>query len=469
MSPGAAAGDAPAPADSQGPASHGPDSQQPAPQAPDSPAPSHPARRCSFDEARRLAAAVAPLPIRDDLPLTAAVGHVLARPLMALTDLPPFDAAAMDGWAVVGDGPWTVVGQVLAGSPPPEHLGPGQAVGIATGARMPVGATAVLRREHGSTAPGPRPGAGPVLTPTPDAVLAPGRDVRPRGLECRTGDELVPSGTPITPALVGLAAAAGYDALPAHPRPTVQLLVLGDELLTDGLPRGGRVRDALGPMLPPWLERLGARVTGCRVVGDDLPALRAALEEATADVVVTTGGTASGPVDHVHRALELVGGRLVVDEVMVRPGHPMLLARLPGRGPDTQAGGTQAGGTQARGTQGEGIPTPGTPAPTRHLVGLPGNPLAAVAGVVTLLAPLLRALAGSPEPGSFPAEAAADLPGHPHDTRLLPVVLSEWGAAPVEHTGPGMLRGLATADGLAVVPAPGARRGDVVEIMEVPT
>lgn len=406
----------------------------------------------AWEQARALARGSAgqPLPVvtRD---LDAALGHALAGPLTALTDLPPFDTSAMDGWAVAGPGPWRLrAGRVLAGQQS-EPLGPGTSVAIATGARLPRGASAVLRREHGeieqggsvlldrSEGPGGgRDGGGGVCAGP--GSLSPGRDVRARGQECRTGEVLLPAGTAVTPSVVGLAAAAGHDRLTVHRRPRVELLVLGDELLESGPPREGRVRDALGPLLPPWLDRNGAEVIGRRLVADDFARLRDALRDSTADVVVTTGSTAAGPVDHLHAALAESGARLLVDSVAVRPGHPMLLAALP--------------------------PAPdGRP---RLLVGLPGNPLAAVAGTVTLAVPLLRRLGGHTDPEPYRTTAVEALPGHPHDTRLLPVRRLAYGVGPLPFDGPAMLRGLALADGLAVVPPGGVPAGADVEVLEVP-
>ncbi|MGW6143724.1 molybdopterin molybdotransferase MoeA [Streptomyces sp. NPDC055140] len=370
--------------------------------------------------------------------LADALGHALAEPLTALTDLPPFDTSAMDGWAVAGPGPWLVGGAaVLAGDRSAPLSDYGTAVPIATGARLPTGATAVLRREHGefdteggtlhdrSTGPG---------------SVAPGRDIRPRGQECHAGEVLIPAGITVTPAVLGLAAAAGYDRLAVHRRPTVELLLLGDELLESGLPRHGQVRDALGPMLPPWLRSCGADVIGSRRVADDLGLLREAVHNSPADVVVTTGSTAAGPVDFLHATLEEAGARLLVDAVAVRPGHPMLLAEL--------------------------LPTPD--GRTRRLVGLPGNPLAAVAGTVTLAAPLLRRLGGHADAEPCRMRAAAPLPGHPRDTRLLPVHRTDHAVAPLPFDGPAMLRGLAFADGLAVVPPGGVPAGATAEVLEVP-
>lgn len=357
-----------------------------------------------------------------------ALGLVLAAPLTALTDLPSFDTSAMDGWAVAGPGPWKVHADgVLAGHARPEPLTDGEAVRIATGARVPPDTTAVLRSEHGHTDEGDR------LHPTREVV--PGQDIRPRGQECRSGDQLLPLGTLITPAVLGLAAAAGYDTVSVIRRPQAEVLVLGDELLTEGRPHDGLIRDALGPMLPPWMRALGAEVLTVRRVRDDADALYEALKSSPADLIVTTGGTASGPVDHVHPTLRRLGAELLVDGVQVRPGHPMLLARTR----DDQ-----------------------------HLVGLPGNPLAAVSGLLTLAEPLLRTLAGraAPEPYALPLQDAVH--GHPRDTRLVPVALRANQALPLHYNGPAMLRGIAAADALAVVPPGGGRPGQELELLDLP-
>ncbi|MGW7280464.1 molybdopterin molybdotransferase MoeA [Streptomyces sp. NPDC054844] len=361
-------------------------------------------------------------------PLGAALGLTLASPLTALTDLPSFDTSAMDGWAVAGPGPWTVRDEgVLAGHAEPAPLTDGEAVRIATGARVPLDTTAVLRTEHGRTDGRNR------LQATREVVH--GQDIRPRGQECRGGDQLLPVGTLVTPAVLGLAAAAGYDSITAVPRPRVDVLVLGDELLTEGRPHDGLIRDALGPMLPPWLRALGAEVRVVRRIGDDAEALHRAVTASDADLVITTGGTAAGPVDHVHPVLSRIGAELLVDGVKVRPGHPMLLARLK----DDQ-----------------------------HLVGLPGNPLAAVSGLLTLAEPLLRTLAARPAPEPYTLPLRDAVHGHPYDTRLVPVVLRGDGAVPLHYNGPAMLRGIAAADALAVVPPGGARPGQEAELLDLP-
>ncbi|WP_405407064.1 molybdopterin molybdotransferase MoeA [Streptomyces sp. NBC_01104] len=413
-------------------------------------------RPTSWGEARALAAragrAVPPRSVR--LPLDRALGQVLAEPLTALTDLPSFDTSAMDGWAVAGPGPWTIRADegILAGHATPAPLPDGDAIRIATGARIPSDVTAVIRSEHAHADE-----AKGLLHA--QRQVHPGQDIRPRGQECRSGDQLLPAGTLVTPAVLGLAAAAGYDELTARPRPRVDVLVLGDELLTAGLPHDGLIRDALGPMIGPWLRALGAEVAAPRRLGDDAEALRQALTGSRADLIITTGGTAAGPVDHVHPVLDRIGAELLVDGVAVRPGHPMLLARLAAGGP--------------------------------YLVGLPGNPLAAVSGLLTLAEPLLGGLAGRTPQDRYRIAIRDEVHGHPHDTRLVPVVHrtadrpggvpgaptrrdgSGTGGGtdhvvPLHYNGPAMLRGIAAADGLAVVEPGGVRSGTEVEILDLP-
>ncbi|KOU58763.1 molybdenum cofactor biosynthesis protein MoeA [Streptomyces sp. MMG1533] len=406
----------------------------PAPQAgrPDAshqPTPRH--RATPWPEARAIAARAARSGGRRapvSVALDDALGLTLAAPLAALTDLPSFDTSAMDGWAVAGPGPWAVRDEgVLAGHAEPERLTDGEGVRIATGARIPLDTTAVLRSEHGRT-----DDKGHLHT---TREIVHGQDIRPRGQECRSGDQLLPAGTLVTPAVLGLAAAAGYDTVTAVPRPRVEVLVLGDELLTEGKPHDGLIRDALGPMLPPWLRALGAEVTAVRRLGDDAKALHKAITTSAADLIVTTGGTASGPVDHVHPTLRRIGAELLVDGVKVRPGHPMLLARTK---------------------------------ENQHLVGLPGNPLAAVSGLLTLAEPLLRTLAARPAPEPYTLPLRDEAHGHPHDTRLIPVVLRGDSAGPLHYNGPAMLRGIAAADALAVVPPGGVRPGQETELLDLP-
>lgn len=361
-----------------------------------------------------------------DLPLVAAVGATLAVDLTAAASLPPFDTAVMDGWAVCGHPPWRVVGEVLAGRRF-RPLVPGEAVVIATGAQLPAGAQAVLRREHGVVRPD---GLLPAGAPVPA-----GRDVRAAGEEALAGDTLLPAGTTVTPPVAGLAAAAGHDTVRVHPVPTVDVLVLGDELLDSGLPRDGRVRDALGPQAPGWVTAAGGELRRLVRVPDTEDATTAALGQAAADVVVTTGGTARGPVDQLHRSLAALGGRLVVDQVAVRPGHPMLLCQLPA-GP--------------------------------LVVGLPGNPLAAAVAFASLAVPAVLGVRALPLPTLATAPLGTGLSAPEHSHRLVPARREGRVVVPLPHHGPAMLRGLALAQMLVVVPPGGAVAAAEVELLPLP-
>jgi len=375
--------------------------------------------------------AVRPDPV--ELPLAEADGLTLAAPLTTLTDLPAFPTSSVDGYATRGGGPWRVVGQVLAGSVP-GSLAAGQALEIATGAMVPAGTEQIIRVEESSIdADGRVNGRG---RPMPEW--------REPGDEAAKGEDLLPAGVRVTPGLIGLAASCGYEMLTVVPPPRVATVVFGDELLTYGPPGDGRVRDALGPQVPAWLRRLGATVVPGFAprgpVEDTLDAHVAAIMSALdrADVVCTTGGTMHGPVDHLHPALTELGAEYVANTVAVRPGFPMLLASIPGSRP-------------------------------RFVAGLPGNPQSAIVALVSLVEPLLRGLSGRTEPSLGSVTLAEPVPGRGDFTHLVLVRAEASGARPVAHAGSAMLRGLAQADGFAVI-APGTNGapGDSVPLVELP-
>ena len=389
------------------------------------------ARRLAWEAGR---AAAGPVEV---VSLGAADGRTLAEPLLALTDLPAFPTSSIDGWAVRGPGPWRPVGRVLAGGVAPPLAGSGTCVEIATGAMVPAGAEALIRVEDSTRdADGLVSGAP---RPTPEWRLP--------GEEAHRGEELLPAGTAIDPAVIGLAATCGYESIAVRPEPRAAVLVFGDELLTTGLPGGGRVRDSLGPQVPGWLRRYGATVDPADVAGpvrDTLEAHVAAIRQALAgaELVCTTGGTMHGPVDHLHPALAELGAEYIVNTVAVRPGFPMLLARLTGA--DGRA---------------------------RFLAGLPGNPQSAVIALVSLVQPLLAGLAGRPAPKLPAMPTTEPVGGRGDDTRLALAALTADGrsATPVPHVGSAMLRGLANAHGFLVVrPGTDAAAGDVLSFLPLP-
>jgi len=386
-------------------------------------------READWSSARETARGVAERLPADTVPVEDLDGRVLAHDCVALCQLPSFDSSAMDGWALAGSGPWNVVGDVAAGHPWSEQLAPGTAVRIATGGVVPDGATSVLRWEaahlvdgivHGSTEHG--------------------ADIRPAGEECQVGDLIASAGTQVGPALAGFLAATGHDAVSVIRRPRVALILLGDELLTSGVPQSGRVRDSLGPQLPGWISRAGGEVVSHRQVPDDLESVHQALFQAAteADLVITTGGTADGPRDHVHGAIDSLGGSLVIDRVAVRPGHPMLLATL--------------------GSRGRSVP----------LVGLPGNPHSAVVGFVTLAVPVVDALLGRTPAPRQTIHAQVELRAPEGHTRLIAGNVADGAFVLSPFGGSAMLRGLARSSGFAVVPEGATAANSPIEWLPLP-
>lgn len=366
---------------------------------------------------------------QEDVTLTQADGRVLARDLRAQVPLPGFPTAAMDGWAVRSSGPWQVIGTVSAGDAPSAALLDGQALRIATGAPVPAGTDRIIPWEE-STASGDQVQLSSTL---------PGRDkthIRPAGEECAAGDLLASTGTRVNPALVGLLAAAGHDSLPVRLRPRLRLLVMGDEVVTSGIPGPGQVRDALGVQVPMWVARLGGVLVDTQRVGDDLDELTRALRESTHDVdaVITTGGTSRGHRDHLREAIINAPGNLICDGVDVRPGHPMMLGLV--------------------------ADTP--------VIGLPGNPLSAMVAMVTLAAPVLDRLLGRDIPALGSIRLSAELRSSGSATRLVLGTDDSGDFVGVDHASSAMLRGISHADGWAIIPPDGAAAGEAVAWLPLP-
>jgi molybdopterin molybdotransferase len=364
----------------------------------------------------------------ESVPLNEAVGRVLATDLVALCDVPHYASSAMDGWAVAGEEPWQLATQ--------HRLEPGQAAPIVTGGLIPAGARAVLRSEHGTVHD---VGGAPVLETSAGArpgEPADGDDVRPAGEEVAQSDVVFPAGTRLNPAHVAVAAVCGHDELPVLRAPRVALILTGDEVVASGIPEPGHVRDTFGPQFPALIRMLGGTVTAADHLRDDVGLLLERIAEDTAaEVLITTGGTGRSTADHLHSALKQLDARILIDGIAMRPGGPSLLAQLP-----------------------DG----------RYLVGLPGNPLAAMMGMLTLAQPLLAGLAGAAEPVLGSVVTGRDLTGRPGVCRLLPYQLQGGTAAKSPWFGSGMLRGLATASGVLVSPPEGARSGESVATVPLP-
>jgi molybdopterin molybdotransferase len=389
----------------------------------------------SWHEARKLAHQAGNMTSTISLKLEHAGGFVLAANVVALGDMPPFAASRIDGWAVSGPGPWTRVGDALAGHEFVSQLNPGECVHIATGAVMPEGATAALKDEESSVAEqtvSAIAGAAGILDS--EGALPFFHDVRPSGYEAKSGDVLIPKGTKLTPAIIGVAAAGGHDEVTVFKKLVVDVLIFGDELLTDGPSREGKVRDSLGPQLPLWISHIGAELHEVRHIADTLPDHFAAIANSKADLIITTGGTAAGPVDHLHNAIVDAGGEFIIDAVLVRPGYHQLMARI---------------GKQ-------------------FLIGLPGNPQSAVIGLLSLATSLIAGSTGNALPQLQERVLVTGLKGPAREVRL--VLCSESGnsVTPLEHLDSSMLRGFVKADGYAVLPAGGAESGQIVQWLDLP-
>ncbi|MFF0659387.1 molybdopterin molybdotransferase MoeA [Micromonospora tulbaghiae] len=366
----------------------------------------------------------APLPA-ESVPLASAAGRTLAAPLVAAVPLPGFDNSAMDGYAVRGPGPWRVAGRILAGrTHAVAPLVEGTAVEVATGAPVPARADRVVPYEIADR-------IGDVLR----AVPGDRRHIRSAGEYAARGQELVPTGSPVTPAVLGLAASVGLDHLTVRARPRARLVISGDEVIHAGRPPWGRVRDAIGPMLTPLLSAWGADLLGPRMVGDQPDWFAEAIADSTreADVTVVCGASSVGPADGLHASLRHLGAVAHVDGVRCRPGHPQVLA--------------QAG--------------------AQWIVGLPGNPYAALVAALTLIDPLLTGLAGRPPADLDTAVLTDPLRLDERNTRIVPVRRGARGVRLVDGAHPGYLGAAADADALAVVP-PGWRPGTPVGLLTLP-
>jgi molybdopterin molybdotransferase len=314
-------------------------------QAPDSPSsrPDSPGfrdvRMRGFQDRTEVAAVLAllderlrPLPA-EEVDLHQAAGRVLAVDIVSPTAVPPFDRAAMDGYALRGSetfgaGPYNpleleVLGVSLPGRPFAGVVRPGQAVRIMTGAPLPEGADAVLQAEDAEeTAEG-----GKNRLRVTDAV-PPGRHVGRRGEDVVPGTVILRAGRVLRPQDVGVVASVGTSPVPVIRRPTAAVLVTGDELLPCGSrPEGGRIVDSNSVMLEALIRRDQGLPRLAGLIPDRREAVRDALLAADADVVLISGGSSVGQEDHAPRVLAEVG-RVSVHGVALRPASPTGLGFL---------------------------------------------------------------------------------------------------------------------------------------------
>jgi putative molybdopterin biosynthesis protein len=303
----------------------------------------------------------------EETPLEAAAGRVLAEDVVAEVDVPGFDRAVMDGYAVRAEDTYgageqspavlEVVGSIPAGANPEIIIGPHQAAEISTGSPLPRGADAVVMVEYtrrvGSKLEVYRP-------------VAPAENVMPTGADIMAGDVVLRQGQLLTPREVGMAAAIGCKSLRVFRRPQVAILSTGDELVSPGLELTyGKIYDVNSYSLAAAVHELGGEPHLLGVLPDDEATIEQVLEDALKryDLVLTSGSTSAGAGDILYRLIDRLGSPgILVHGVALKPGKPTILAAIDGKA----------------------------------VIGLPGYPTSALIIFNTLVAPLLRALAGFP-------------------------------------------------------------------------
>ncbi len=375
-----------------------------------------------------------------ELGLLDANGCVLAEDVVAPAPLPGFDNSAMDGYAVRtsdvhAPGPvLPVVGDVAAGPTSPLTVQQGLCVRIMTGAALPVGADAVVPVEHTD---------GGVAQVRFDKVPTAGQCVRRAGEDVQAGETVLPSGTFLGAAQVGLAAGVGRAQLLVRPRPRVVVVSTGSELVEPGTPVGpGQLPDSNSLALTAAAVEAGAIAYRVGIVPDDPRTLLDTLEDqlVRADVLLTSGGVSVGAYDVVKQVLSQLG---TVDfvKVAMQPGMPQGFGTL---GPDS------------------------TP-----VFGLPGNPVSAMVSFEAFVRPALRRMLGA-EPLERPrvrALATTELRSSAGKRSFLRVALAvrdgRYVVTPVSGPGSHLLAGMARANALAVVPedVEVVRAGDPVMVM----
>ncbi len=392
------------------------------------------------EEARaRILKNVKPLPAAG-VKLEQALGRVLAKPLKAVRNQPPFDASAMDGYAVIAADAATVpatlklIGLSAAGHAFRGKLKRGECVRIFTGAPVPKGSDAVVIQENTSASGKAVTALQPVKT---------GQNIRFAGLDFRKGDTLLPPGLTLGARDIGLAAAANAPKLAVRRRPVVAIIATGDELvLPGGTPRADQIVSSNSHALAAMAQHLGATVVNLGIVPDNLKATERAIRKAAkADILITTGGASVGDHDYVQEALKNSGVAIDFWKIAMRPGKPFMYGRRKGQ----------------------------------HVLGLPGNPVSALVCARLFLKPLIEALLGLPT-GDDLVEARLGASMKVNDSRqdyvrakLVEAPDGSRTVTPFDKQDSSMQRTFREAQALIVRPpqAKVAGQGDVVQILRL--
>ncbi|MBK8725978.1 MAG: molybdopterin molybdotransferase MoeA [Holophagaceae bacterium] len=322
--------------------------------------------------------------------------------------------------SVDGEAPRRNIGTLYAGDDPAGlRVDAGACVRIMTGAALPEGADAVVPVER------LRAEGGLIHL---EVLPKPGDHVRRQASQARSGDLLLPPGTPLNAARIGLLAQVG-DPMPALERIVVAVASTGDELTAE--PRPHQIRDSNGPMLTALAHRLGAEARRLPSLPDDPAALAARLRDLDGiRVLLTSGGVSMGQKDHLPAVLQDLGARILFHKLRLKPGKPMLVALLPHPGGD------------------------------RVILGLPGNPLSAYLNARLFLPVVLARLEGTAEPDPWRHGELGEGVRNPGDRPLLqPCLRDGQRLLPLASQGSGDLAKLAQADACAWIPEGGADAG----------
>ena len=383
------------------------------------------------DEARRhVLEGVEPLPA-EVVATVDALGRVLAAPVRSTRTLPPADSSAMDGYALRAadlagasrSAPrrLALAFEVAAGGAAARALRPGETARIFTGAPLPPGADSVVMQEDVTA----EDGAIAFF-----AAPACGEHVRPAGEDVRAGDEVLPAGTRLGAAQLGVLASLGRSLVRVHRRPRVAIVSGGDELVEpDEDVAGGRIVSSNAYALAAQCAEAGALATNLGIARDTPGELARAFGAGLgADVLVSSAGVSVGDHDHVRPVLEKLGCRLEFFGVRMKPGYPLTFGRFEGgRGP--------------------------------RVFGLPGNPVSAMVTFELFVRPLLLRLAGQqvlarPLVRAVLGETLRKKPGRLHFVRVTLVRDGErLLATSTGNQSSGVLRSMALAQGLLVFPA----------------
>lgn len=349
------------------------------------------------------------------------LGLVLAEDVCADRDSPPFAKSLVDGFAVRSHDrspERRVVMEVLAGATPQRELATNEAARITTGAMLPPGADAVIMQEHVEPA-----GLDSIRLLS---EVRPGQNVLPQGAEMRQGEMVLGVGTLIRPQEIGVLASLGKTAVTVFRQPIVAILPTGDELVEPGMmPEPGQIRNSNAAMLAALVSRANALPRYLGIARDTPESLRPLIREGLkSDLLVLSGGVSVGPLDLVPRLLAEEGVQLVLHQVALKPGKPLLFGVRDGK----------------------------------LVFGLPGNPVSSFVGFELFVRPALRVMLGKAEPHLVFVEASFTEPFHYRTDRptYYPVKLwledGRWYVRAVRWLGSADLKSLTQANALACLP-----------------